>query len=129
MLGAIAGDIIGSVFEHKPIKTTDFPLFAYYSRFTDDTVLMVAIADTILEKVSYKKALRFFAREYPDAGYASLSMTECYLLIANDSLLGKQSNVDDSAYVYVCEDCLGSTVKFLISHGTVKNVEFCYALD
>ena len=27
MLGAIAGDIIGSVYEARPIKTTDFPLF------------------------------------------------------------------------------------------------------
>jgi len=69
MLGAIAGDIIGSIFEHKPIKTTDFSLFDYYSRFTDDTVLTVAIANSILEKISYKESLKYFAREHPDAGY------------------------------------------------------------
>jgi len=41
MLGAIAGDIIGSVFESplKNIKTKSFPLFQPESRFTDDTVL------------------------------------------------------------------------------------------
>ena len=41
MLGAIAGDIIGSVYEHRPIKSKDFPLFSQGSRFTDDTVLTV----------------------------------------------------------------------------------------
>ena len=34
MLGAIAGDVIGSVYEHRNMKTTDFPLFHTYSRFT-----------------------------------------------------------------------------------------------
>ena len=38
MLGAIAGDVIGSVFEHHPIKSISFPLFSRLSRFTDDTV-------------------------------------------------------------------------------------------
>lgn len=37
MIGAIAGDLIGSVYEHHPIKTTDFPLFQPRSRFTDDS--------------------------------------------------------------------------------------------
>jgi len=44
MLGAIAGDIVGSVFEHHPIKTKGFLLFNDGSRFTDDTVLTVAVA-------------------------------------------------------------------------------------
>jgi ADP-ribosylglycohydrolase len=39
MLGAIAGDIIGSVYEFEALKTKDFPLFVAKSRFTDDTVL------------------------------------------------------------------------------------------
>ena len=43
MLGAIAGDIIGSIYEALPIKTTDFPLFHPRCRFTDDTVLTVAL--------------------------------------------------------------------------------------
>ena len=48
MLGAIAGDIIGSVFEHAGIKTKDFPLFAPGSTYTDDTVLTIAVAEAIL---------------------------------------------------------------------------------
>ena len=44
MLGAIAGDIIGSVYENENIKTTEFPLFSRFSRFTDDTVLTIVFS-------------------------------------------------------------------------------------
>jgi ADP-ribosylglycohydrolase len=69
MIGAIAGDIIGSVFEWKNVKTTDFQLFSKGSKFTDDTVLTVAIADCILYKGDYAKTLRTYGRRYPHAGY------------------------------------------------------------
>jgi ADP-ribosylglycohydrolase len=69
MLGAIAGDIIGSVYEHHPIKTTDFPLFVLTSTFTDDTVLTVAVAHAILHGLDYAATLREFGRRYPHAGY------------------------------------------------------------
>ncbi len=71
MLGAIAGDVIGSVYETKPIKTTHFPLFDRGSTFTDDTVLTVAIADAILNGTDYASALRRYGRKYPAAGYGS----------------------------------------------------------
>jgi ADP-ribosylglycohydrolase len=69
VLGSIVGDIIGSVYEHFPIKTMEFPLFQNRSRFTDDTVLTVAIASSILEKVDYATSLRKFGQKYPNAGY------------------------------------------------------------
>lgn len=47
MISAIAGDIIGSVYEANPVKSTSFPLFSPHSRFTDDTVLTVAVAFSI----------------------------------------------------------------------------------
>src|SRR6056297_1561647 len=72
MLGAIAGDIIGSVYEHQPIKTTDFPLFQSRCRFTDDTVLTVAIADAIIKNNDYKSALKTYGQAYPDAGFGML---------------------------------------------------------
>ena len=71
MLGAIAGDVIGSVYEAHPIKYTDFPLFGRSSHFTDDTVLTVAAAYSILEKVDYATAFKTFGRRYPGAGYGS----------------------------------------------------------
>lgn len=69
MLGAVAGDIIGSVYERHPIKTMDFPLFQEGSRFTDDTVLTVATALSIMEKRGYAESFRALGRKYPEAGY------------------------------------------------------------
>lgn len=69
MLGAIAGDIIGSVFEHRPIKSTGFDLFDARSRITDDTVLTVATAHAILYGEDYAKAYHAYGNRYPDAGY------------------------------------------------------------
>ncbi len=69
MLGAIAGDVIGSAFEARPIKTTNFDLFSPKSTFTDDTVLTVAAAWAILEDWDYIDAIKTFARHYPGAGY------------------------------------------------------------
>lgn len=71
MLGAIAGDVIGSVYEHYPVKTEDFPLFHPRCRFTDDTVMTVAIAYAILESEDYALAMKRFGRRYPNAGYGS----------------------------------------------------------
>ncbi len=71
MLGAIAGDIIGSVYEANPIKTTYFPLFSKYSRFTDDTVLTVATAQALMKGFDYATAYRRFGRAYPRAGYGA----------------------------------------------------------
>jgi len=69
MIGAVAGDIIGSVYEHNPIKTKDFPLFHPRCRFTDDTVLTIAVADAILSGRPYVESIRRIGRRYPRAGY------------------------------------------------------------
>ncbi|MCS6884160.1 MAG: ADP-ribosylglycohydrolase family protein [Acidobacteriota bacterium] len=69
MIGAIAGDIIGSVYEGNPIKSTDFQLFWPISRFTDDTVLTVATGYAILNGLDYGQAYKSFGLMYPNAGY------------------------------------------------------------
>ncbi|MDY6804756.1 MAG: ADP-ribosylglycohydrolase family protein [Cyanobacteriota bacterium] len=69
MLGAIAGDIIGSIYEFNNIKTKKFPLFQEINSFTDDTVLSVAVADTILNNGDYCKNIKQYYRRYPNAGY------------------------------------------------------------
>jgi ADP-ribosylglycohydrolase len=71
MIGAIAGDVIGSHFESFPTKRTDFPRFAERTAFTDDTVLTVAIAEAILRRRPYAQALRDFGQRYPNRGYGS----------------------------------------------------------
>lgn len=69
MLGAIAGDVIGSVYERWPVRRTDFDLFPRGARFTDDTVLTVATAEAILDGRDYREAYRDWGRRYPHAGY------------------------------------------------------------
>ncbi len=69
MFGAIVGDIIGSVYEVHPIKTTDFPLFSPHSRFTDDSVLTVAVADALLQGAAYADTFKAYFVRYPNAGY------------------------------------------------------------
>ncbi len=69
MLGAIAGDVVGSTYEHHRVKRTDFPLFPKGSTFTDDTVMTVAVADAILQGMDYAASLKTWGRRYPHAGY------------------------------------------------------------
>lgn len=69
MLGAIAGDVIGSVFEWHPTKSKQFPLFVPRSRFTDDTVLTIAVAGALLTDGDYARTIKDYGRRFPDAGY------------------------------------------------------------
>ena len=72
MFGAIAGDVIGSYFEGFPTKRTDFTMFQPGTRFTDDTVLTVAVADCMLNGLDYAKTFREYAHKYPQAGYGGM---------------------------------------------------------
>lgn len=69
MLGAIAGDIIGSVYEWDNIKTKEFPLFSPRCFFTDDSILTIALADSLLTGASYTANMKKFYHLYPDGGY------------------------------------------------------------
>lgn len=69
MIGAIAGDIIGSVFEWNNIKSKNFPLFSDKCFFTDDSILTIALADSILTGTPYVDNLKSFYHLYPNGGY------------------------------------------------------------
>jgi len=72
LLGAITGDIIGSVYEWDNIKTKDFPLFDKNCHFTDDTVIAIAVAEALMNGGScgdYVNAMKRLGRMYPNAGY------------------------------------------------------------
>ena len=71
MLGAITGDIVGSVYEWNNIKHKDFELFSPEAFFTDDTVLTVALAEAILTGNDYGGLMRGYYRRYPDADYGN----------------------------------------------------------
>jgi ADP-ribosylglycohydrolase len=94
MIGAIAGDIIGSVFEWCPTKRTDFSLFHLLSAYTDDTVLTMAVAEAILKDGDYGRAIKSFARHHPGRGYGGRFMmwmlspsTEPYNSFGNGSAM------------------------------------------
>jgi ADP-ribosylglycohydrolase len=72
MIGAIAGDIIGSPYEWDNVKRTDFELFTPLTTFTDDTVLTVATANSLLTGISYERSFRELGRRYPLSGFGYL---------------------------------------------------------
>ncbi len=65
MLGAIAGDIAGSIYENRPTKSKDIQLFGSFATFTDDTVLTIAVADAILGDRDYARAIKSYAQRHP----------------------------------------------------------------
>ena len=74
MLGAIIGDIIGSVYEFKDKRQKDFHLFTPRSRFTDDTVMTLAVAKWLTEDKEHSEdglvqQMQNLGRRYPYVGY------------------------------------------------------------
>lgn len=72
MLGAIVGDIVGSVYEWNNIKTKQFPLFRDTCFFTDDTVMTCAVAEALMnggQRDDFIDAMKKYGRMYPGAGY------------------------------------------------------------
>ena len=69
LAGVVCGDIIGSAYEHRPVKDYDFRLITGSSRFTDDTVCTLALADAIESGKPMARTLRSWCRRFPNAGY------------------------------------------------------------
>jgi len=72
MLGAIAGDIIGSRFEGHAGPPRDFTLFHPDCRFTDDSVCTLAVAEALLGERNFAACLRAFVRRHPGRGYGGM---------------------------------------------------------
>lgn len=77
MLGAIIGDIVGSTREWHNIKTEDFELVPQGSRFTDDTVMTLAVAEWLMTDPTHQKdtlieCMQRLGRSYPHAGYGGM---------------------------------------------------------
>lgn len=63
MLTGIIGDVIGSVYEHHPTTSESFPLFSENSRFTDDTVMTIAVADAVLNSDDDGPKMKYWGRQ------------------------------------------------------------------
>ena len=77
VLGAIVGDMVGSTREWKNIKTEEFELLPEGSRFTDDTVMTLAVAEWLMTDPSHSKeklieCMQYLGRKYPGAGYGGM---------------------------------------------------------
>jgi len=66
ILGAITGDIIGSIYEFDNIKTMDFPLFSEGCCATDDSIMTFATIDVLINKGDYTETYQRYGRKYPD---------------------------------------------------------------
>ena len=83
MLGSIVGDIAGSIYEFDNIRTKNFPLFGEGCTFTDDTIMALAVAKSLLEigdnrdeatvKAAFVRNMQAFGRAYPSpmGGYGA----------------------------------------------------------
>lgn len=69
IIGAVIGDIIGSRFEWNNHKSRNFNLFTSANKFTDDTVMTIAVADWLLHDLSLTDAMQSWAAKYPQSGY------------------------------------------------------------
>ena len=69
MIGAIIGDIVGSVYEWKRIKTKSFEFFSDNGFVTDDSVCTAAVADALLHDRAPAAALQDWCRRYPNESY------------------------------------------------------------
>jgi ADP-ribosylglycohydrolase len=72
MLGAIVGDIVGSIYEFDNHRSKDFPLFGNGCDYTDDTVLTVAVAECIMNNGDYAEYIKAYARKFPARGYGGM---------------------------------------------------------
>ena len=77
ILGAIIGDIVGSTRERNNVKTEDFELLPEGSRFTDDTVMTLAVAEWLMTDSAHSErglveCMQRLGRKYPKAGYGGM---------------------------------------------------------
>lgn len=72
MLGAIIGDMAGSIYEFNNIKTTEFELLSKDCEFTDDSILTVAVADWLVNDTEHlsptflENKLVEYTQKYPN---------------------------------------------------------------
>ena len=74
MLGAVFGDIVGSAYEWNNVKSKDFPLESKHTRYTDDSVMTLAVAKWLIEDLTHTEryliqCMQQLGRKYFSAGY------------------------------------------------------------
>ena len=71
IIGAVIGDIAGSRLEfHDGFARHNFKMFGSGTKFTDDSIMTVAIADALLHEKDFRSAMLEWGRRYPNGGWA-----------------------------------------------------------
>lgn len=96
MLGAIAGDVFGASYEFQSFKEEDFDLFSLPRFFTDDTVLTIATAETLMGDGDYAAAYRRWGGRYPNRCYGGR-----FLDWLDDSSLGPYNSYGNGSAMRV----------------------------
>jgi len=129
MLGAIIGDIVGSVYEFNNIKTTEFELFSKDSHFTDDTVMTIAVAVGLWRgygnindtQKSIIDTMRYYGRRFSYAGYGEKFakwITSSNPVPYNSYGNGSAMRVSSVAWIY---DSLEEVEKYAEATATVTH--------
>ncbi|MBF1635028.1 MAG: DUF1810 family protein [Prevotella sp.] len=138
MLGAIIGDIIGSVYEFQNKKQKNFPLFTPMSRFTDDTVMTLAIAKWLTEDKEHSKEglvqrMQSLGKRYPNAGYGGgfkRWLNDCHPKPYNSYGNGSAMRVSPIAfYAQSLEETLRlATISAEVSHNHPEGIKGAKAI-
>ena len=74
LMGAICGDIMGSPYEYWRTRTKkyDFNPFPPRAKFTDDTVMTIAVADWIMHGGDLARVMQKWGQKYPNAGFGGM---------------------------------------------------------
>ena len=95
MIGALIGDIVGSVYEFNNIKTKEFPLLGANSHFTDDSVMTLAVAEIMqkgymTDSGKITATFRKWGKNFINAGYGERFIR--WLLSENPQPYGSYGN-------------------------------------
>ena len=129
MIGAIIGDIVGSVYEFNNIKSKEFPLLTADSNFTDDTLMSIAVANAYLLSMGdcmafhreVVKEMRRIAKQHPcpKGGYGGRFRR--WLASTDPKPYGSFGN-GSAMRVSACGDCADSLSMALDLAGMSANV-------
>ena len=95
MFGAIYGDIVGSVYEFNNIRTKDFELFSEKSKFTDDTVMTLAVANALVKFDEVMKNDDVFTASKPNKREDPNAPWRCHLNLFRTFLISEMHRLGE----------------------------------
>ena len=95
MLGAIYGDMVGSVYEFDNIRTKDFEMFSEKSKFTDDSVMTLAVANALVKFDEVMKIDNVFTSSNPNKWEAPDAPWRCHLNLFRTLLISEMHKLGE----------------------------------